>query len=109
MLLITEDEHLRSGNDYFLISPIFYLSKNTRVERRIKMLNVTVQTPLGTTHTIEVQATDTVSDLKKKIYDKELVRAEKQLLRVENLELSDDTKISDAHIGQNIVKLVLKN
>ncbi|CAH1103446.1 unnamed protein product [Psylliodes chrysocephalus] len=72
------------------------------------MSSLRVKTPIGKIITIDVAETDKVSDLKQKIYDHQLVRTQNQILRLNNSELADQMKISEAQIGDEVLQLDLK-
>lgn len=73
-----------------------------------RMSSLRVKTPIGKIITIDVAETDKVSDLKQKIYDHQLVRTQNQILRLNNSELADQMKISEAQIGDEVLQLDLK-
>jgi hypothetical protein len=62
------------------------------------MFQVFVKTQTGKTITIDVTDSDTVTDLKNKIQDKESIPPEQQMLTVEGKRLEDDHKLSDYNL-----------
>ena len=67
-------------------------------EQQVITFQILVKMQTGKTITIDVADSDTVTDLKNKIQDKESIPPEQQMLTVEGKRLEDDHKLSDYNL-----------